>query len=142
MDMASVFEWFAQESWAAHRKYNGDSLRRLFRSKGRRCVCRCNDYSYFPTYDISGEGGKPISMSLRPSVFDCKVAPFYVTHFCQAGLYGTNKRLSVRCPSLPVKKPDHRHPRLLRACSKRPSYCRAAEMGYEPAPPHVINSEG
>src|SRR5262249_9312571 len=74
-----------------------------------------------------------------PPVFDCDVLPLDVTGVTQASVKSREK-LACQFERCKVEKPDHRHPRLLRAGRDRPRRSRATDQREERAPLHSITS--
>src|SRR6516165_6864608 len=78
-------------------------------------------------------------MIIRPAVFDRYILALDIAGFGQALTEGGSHR-RVGPGRRTVEKPDHRHPRLLRARRERPRGGRAAEQRDELAPFHSITS--
>src|SRR6516164_4727595 len=78
-------------------------------------------------------------MIIRPAVFDRYILALDIASFGQAPTEGGSHR-RVRPGRRTVEKPDHRHPRLLRARRERPRRRRAAEERDELAAFHSITS--
>src|SRR4051812_45167620 len=79
---------------------------------------------------------KLIDLVLSPAVFNRYVLAFDIAYPFEALTKGTQ----ALCPPvkrLEVKKPNHRHRRLLRPCRERPRDRRAAEQCDELPPPHA-----
>src|SRR5439155_9639066 len=78
-----------------------------------------------------------IELILGPAVFDGHVLALDVAAILQAiAKCAQTVRHPVRRSG--VKKPDHRHHRLLRTRHERPRDRRAAKERYELAPPHEL----
>src|SRR5262245_26863824 len=84
---------------------------------------------------IGHQCGQSVNLALCPAVFDRHVAPFDVTGFAKSFEKGRDLRL-ITLGRSDVNKPDHRHPQLLRACSKRPSGRGASNNFDEISPAH------
>src|SRR4249920_2618297 len=98
---------------------NGSS--RSFCCKGSRRAC-CG-YDSHPSPDQIGyQSRKPVSATLRPTIFDRNVLAFVVSAFAQAFLKGSLKALFG---TTNVDKTNNRHRRLLRTGDERPAGCRA-----------------
>src|SRR6516162_1081455 len=75
-------------------------------------------------------------MIIRPAVFDRYILALDIASFGQAPTEGGSHR-RVRPGRRTVEKPDHRHPRLLRARRERPGGGSAAEQRDELASSEV-----
>src|SRR5262249_38414506 len=85
-----------------------------------------DDNHHLSSYEISGQQGETVVLSLSIAILDCYVLVFDIARFGQ----GPEKCREIRRHwswRSGMKKPDHRHWRLLRAHRERPRGCRAAE---------------
>src|SRR5262249_31216176 len=93
---------------------------------------------HLPSYEISSQQGETIVLSLSIAILDGYVLAFDVARFGQ----GAEKCRDIRRHRSwrsGIKKPNHRHRRLLRARRKRPRGGRAADQRDELAPPDGLS---
>src|SRR5262249_1509579 len=109
----------------------------------RRARCSCkgarDDNRRLSSYEIGSHQGETVVLSLSIAILDCYVLVFDVARFGQ----GPEKCREIRRHRSwrsGMKKPNHRHRRLLRASDERPCRCRAADQRDEVAALHSITS--
>src|SRR5947208_14640651 len=117
-------------------KNDRDRLGRPFGGKRTTCALQYNDHGYLTANQFSDQRRQRIVSTLRPAVFDRHVLVLDVTGVTQASAK-SGEILAVRFERCKVKKPNHRHRRLLRARRARPSGSRTAEKIDELTPLHV-----
>jgi hypothetical protein len=84
------------------------------------------NHGHLAADQFGGERRQPIELTLGPAIFDCQVLA--LDEACVFGALAKSaqpSRMAVK--RLRVKKPDHRHRRLLRMRGEGPRRCRAAE---------------
>src|ERR1035437_10558317 len=113
--------------------------------RGRRLCRECRrsgdlgNHGHLATNQIGFHSRQSIVLAPRPTVFDRYILAFDITGFTQAMSEGGKPR-RVCFGRRAVQHPNYRHRQLLRARSKRPCGCSAAESQDELAPPHSITS--
>jgi hypothetical protein len=85
---------------------------------------------------LGGQTRHPVSLILRPAVFDHSVLAVDVTGLLEA-LEERREEGRITLRRRAVEKPDHRHRGLLRVRGERPNCRCPAEHGDEIASPHV-----
>ena len=121
---------------AADGEDNRNGCGRRLGGKCRGSAPGCDDHVHLPANQIGRQRRQSIILTLGPAVLDRHVAALDIAGFAQAlAECGDVARERVRRPA--VKKPDHRHRRLLRPRRERPRHRRAAEQRYELPPPHA-----
>src|SRR5207244_2261635 len=100
------------------------------------CALQYNDHGYLTANQFGDQRRQPIVSTLCPPVFDRHVLVLDVTGVTQAA-EKSREILAVRFERCEMKKPDHRHRRLLGACNERPRRRRAAEKRNELTSPHI-----
>src|SRR5262249_27453321 len=122
-----------------HQEHNGDGRRVLFCRPCRSGAVRKNS-AHTVANQIGGQRRKPVDLVLCPAKFDGNVPAFAVARFVQP----FPKSRQEGCLALTrteAEISDHRHCRLLRACSQRPCCCRTTEQRDELAPPCMTRKE-
>src|SRR5262249_18502173 len=98
-----------------------------------------NDDRRVSSDEISGQQWEPVVLPLSIAILDYYVPVFDVARFSQ-GLEKCRQIRRARSWRSGVKKPDHRHGRLLRPRREWPSGYTAADQRDELAAPHSITS--
>src|SRR6516165_9268948 len=117
-------------------EYDWDRRSCRFGRARRRPAAGDSDHRHWAANQSGHQSRQPIVLALQPVVLDSDILPFDVTGFLETFTErGHITRSDFRSPR--VKKPNHRHRRLLRPRRERPCGCRAADERDELAPLHV-----
>src|SRR5262249_35721255 len=92
-----------------------------------------SDHRHMTPYQIGYEFGQSVILVLCPMVLDSCIFSFNVAAFADA-LPECRHEVRPVGRRRGAEKSDHRHPRLLPACRKRPRRCRTAEQRDELTP--------
>src|SRR6516165_10805735 len=122
---------------SAYSKGDRDGRRRSFGGDRSKVAAGCGDDGHATTRKVVHESRQAIELALQPMVLDRHVLALDVAGFVEALAEPGNKG---RIRQSGIDEADHRHRRLLRARSERPSNRSAAEQRYELASLHSITS--
>jgi hypothetical protein len=109
-------------------KNDRDRLGRRFGCKRTICALQYNDHGHLTANQFAGQHRQPIVSTLRPPVFDRHVLVLDVTGVTQTSAK-SGEIFAVRFERCEMKKPDHRHRRLLSTRSERPRRRTAEKRG-------------
>src|SRR5512143_1487728 len=108
---------------------------------GARCKNIPDDDGRLPTYEIGRQPRQPLGLIVAPAIVDGNVLALDESALLQTLLERGHKMCRTRGRRT-AEEPDHRYPRLLCACGKRPSGCRGSNSFDEITPSHANDRPG